>query len=70
MWVWHIPALYDGALESPFVHVARALRVLDRRRPVLVAPLLADPPAPSPHGARARRYMASTKVFVGLLGSC
>ena len=42
MWGWHIPALYDAALRTrrarPRAHVLH-----DRRRPVLVAPALADP---------------------------
>jgi cytochrome c oxidase assembly factor CtaG len=68
MWLWHVPPLYDAALEHPLVHVLEHLTF------ALIGGVywwhLLSP-------IRARRrlgglgpvtYMASTKVVVGLLG--
>ena len=68
MWVWHVPALYDGALESPLLHVAEHLSF------ALAGGLYwwhVFSPIRSRHrllGLGPAGYMASTKVFVGLLG--
>ena len=53
MWLWHVPALYDAALEHSGDPHARAPQLRRRRPPVLVAPALADPLA-----AAARRHGA------------
>ena len=68
MWTWHIPALYDAALESPVVHVLEHLMfsfvgglywwhvlspIRARMRLTGLGPL---------------GYMLSSKVFLGLLG--
>jgi putative membrane protein len=68
MWVWHVPALYDAALENTYLHVLEHLSfgfagalywwhvfspIRSRHR------LLGLGPA---------AYMASTKILVGLLG--
>ncbi len=68
MWLWHVPALYDAALEQPVVHVLEHLTfaaagglywwhllspIRSRRRLGGLGPVV---------------YMAATKVFVGLLG--
>lgn len=68
MWIWHIPALYDAALEHSVVHVVEHLAfavagglywwhllspIRSRRRLGGMGPVL---------------YMVSTKVLVGLLG--
>jgi putative membrane protein len=68
MWLWHIPALYDAALEHPAVHVLEHLAfalagglywwhllspIRSRKRLGGMGPVL---------------YMISTKVLVGLLG--
>ena len=68
MWLWHVPPLYDAALEHPLVHV------LEHATFALIGGVywwhLLSP-------IRARRrlgglgpvaYMASTKIAVGLLG--
>ena len=68
MWTWHIPALYDAALEHPALHVTE--HVLFAVAGGLYWWHLLSP-------IRARRrlggmgpvvYMVSTKVLVGLLG--
>jgi putative membrane protein len=68
MWLWHVPALYDAALEHPLVHVLEHLTftfggglywwyllspIRSRRRLGGMGPVL---------------YMVSTKALVGLLG--
>ncbi|MBA3327223.1 MAG: cytochrome c oxidase assembly protein [Solirubrobacterales bacterium] len=68
MWLWHVPALYDAALESPVVHVLEHVTfaaagglywwhllspIRSRRRLGGMGPVV---------------YMAATKVLVGLLG--
>jgi cytochrome c oxidase assembly factor CtaG len=68
MWIWHIPALYDGALENSFVHVAEHFSF------AIAGGLywwhVFSPVRPRHRllGLGAAGYMASTKVFVGLLG--
>ena len=68
MWVWHLPALYDGALENAFLHVAEHVAFS-------VAGGLywwyIFSPIRSRHrliGLGPAGYMLSTKVLVGLLG--
>jgi len=68
MWLWHIPALYDAALESTAVHVLEHLSFA-------AAGFLYWWHLLSPIRSRLRLggmgpviYMASTKVLVGFLG--
>jgi len=68
MWLWHVPALYDAALESALVHTLEHLSYG-------AAGLLYWWHLLSPIRSRLRLggmgpvlYMASTKVLVGLLG--
>jgi len=68
MWLWHVPALYDAALEHPAVHVLEHLSFA-------AAGLLYWWHLLSPIRSRLRLgglgpilYMASTKVLVGFLG--
>ncbi len=68
MWAWHIPALYDAALEHPLVHVLE-------HTCFMTAGLLYWWHLISPIRSRARLtgmapvvYMLSTKLLVGLLG--
>jgi cytochrome c oxidase assembly factor CtaG len=68
MWVWHVPALYDAALEHPAIHVLEHLAFAS-------AGLLYWWHLLSPLRTRLRFggmgpvvYMASTKLLVGLLG--
>jgi len=68
MWLWHVPSLYDAALEHPLVHVLEHLTfafagglywwfllspIRSRQRLGGMGPVL---------------YMVSTKLLVGLLG--
>jgi cytochrome c oxidase assembly factor CtaG len=68
MWMWHIPALYDAALEHPVVHGLEHVSFF-------AAGLLYWWHLLSPIRSRLRLggvgpvlYMASTKIAVGLLG--
>jgi cytochrome c oxidase assembly factor CtaG len=68
MWLWHIPALYDAALENPFVHVLEHLSFA-------ASGFLYWWHLISPIRSRLRlggmapvAYMASTKLLVGALG--
>ncbi len=68
MWIWHVPALYDGANEHAVVHVVEHFAFA-------LAGGLYWWHVFSPIRPRARMlglgpaaYMASTKVLVGLLG--
>lgn len=68
MWFWHIPAMYDVALESELMHTAEHLSFAG-------AGLLYWWHLLSPIRSRSRMsglgvvlYMASTKVLVGFLG--
>jgi cytochrome c oxidase assembly factor CtaG len=68
MWIWHIPALYDAALETPALHAFEHVCFLS-------AGLLYWWHLLSPIRSRFHRgvmgpivYMLSTKLAVGLLG--
>jgi cytochrome c oxidase assembly factor CtaG len=68
MWLWHVPALYDAALDSTWVHTLEHLTFA-------AAGLLYWWHLLSPIRARRRLggmgpvvYMLGTKVLVGLLG--
>jgi cytochrome c oxidase assembly factor CtaG len=68
MWFWHIPDLYDAALEDPFVHALEHLSYS-------AAGFLYWWHLLSPIRSRLRlggmgpiAYMASTKLLVGFLG--
>jgi putative membrane protein len=68
MWLWHVPALYDAALEHSFVHTLEHLTFA-------AAGLLYWWHLLSPIRSRLRlggmgpvAYMASTKLLVGFLG--
>jgi putative membrane protein len=68
MWVWHIPALYDLALENAFVHVIEHLAFAFAGGLYwwhIFSPIR---PRHRLMGLGPAAYMASTKVFVGLLG--
>ena len=69
MWLWHVPALYNAALEHGAIHV------LERLRLPRAAGLLYWWHLLSPIRSRMRLggmgpiiYMASTKILVGFLG--
>jgi putative membrane protein len=68
MWFWHVPAIYDAALEHAFVHVLEHLSFA-------AAGFLYWWHLLSPIRSRLRlggmgpvAYMGATKVLVGLLG--
>jgi putative membrane protein len=68
MWVWHIPALYDLALENSAVHVVEHLSFAFAGGLYwwhLFSPIR---PRHALIGLGPAGYMASTKVLVGLLG--
>lgn len=67
MWLWHVPALYDAALEHSGVHVLEHVCFMSAG--ILYWWHLLSP-VRSRHlkGLAPVAYMASTKVLVGLLG--
>jgi cytochrome c oxidase assembly factor CtaG len=67
MWLWHIPALYDLALEHPAVHVLEHTFFLSAGL-LYWWHLLSPVRGRHLTGLAPVAYMASTKVFVGLLG--
>jgi putative membrane protein len=67
MWIWHIPAMYDAALEHPAVHVLEHTFFLTAG--LLYWWHLLSPVRGRHFGGLAPvGYMVSTKVLVGLLG--
>jgi putative membrane protein len=68
MWLWHVPALYDSALESPVVHVLEHVCFLSVGLLYwwhLLSPVRSRLGA---GGMGPVVYMLSTKLAVGLLG--
>jgi putative membrane protein len=68
MWIWHIPAMYDLALEHPLVHVTEHV-VFTVAGGLYWWHLLS--PIPSRHGFKGMGpvlYMLVTKLLVGALG--
>jgi putative membrane protein len=68
MWLWHVPALYDAALESPVVHVLEHVCFLSVGLLYwwhLLSPVRSRLGA---GGMGPVVYMLSTKLAVGLLG--
>ena len=68
MWIWHIPALYDGALENPFVHVLEHFAYAAAGGLYWWHVFSPIRPRARMLGLGPAGYMASTKVLVGLLG--
>ncbi|QEC47746.1 cytochrome c oxidase assembly protein [Baekduia soli] len=66
-WAWHIPALYDAALEHSAVHVLEHVCFLSIGL-LYWWHLLSPVRGRHLTGLTPVAYMASTKVFVGLLG--
>jgi cytochrome c oxidase assembly factor CtaG len=68
MWVWHIPALYDAALEHPVVHVLE--HMLFAGAGILYWWHLLSPVRSRLRlgGMQPVIYMLTTKLLVGLLG--
>jgi putative membrane protein len=67
MWIWHIPALYDAALQSSAVHVLEHTFFLSAGL-LYWWHLLSPVRGRHLTGLSPVVYMASTKVLVGLLG--
>jgi putative membrane protein len=68
MWVWHIPALYDAALENAALHALEHLLfsfVGGLYWWHVLSPIRARMRL---NGLGPAAYMASTKIFLGLLG--
>lgn len=67
MWIWHLPALYDAALENPAVHVLEHLCFVTAG--VLYWWHILSPLRRMRHaGMGPVMYMVSTKLLVGFLG--
>lgn len=67
MWLWHVPALYDAALESSAVHVLEHVCFLSAGL-LYWWHLLSPVRGRHFQGLAPVVYMASTKVLVGILG--
>jgi putative membrane protein len=68
MWLWHVPALYDAALRSPFVHILEHVCFLSVGLLYwwhLLSPVRSRL---GTGGMGPVVYMLSTKLAVGLLG--
>ena len=68
MWVWHVPALYDAALENPGLHVLEHLTMSAAGGLYwwhVLSPIRPRVPLTGLSGAA---YMLSTKVLLGILG--
>lgn len=68
MWIWHIPALYDAALEHPLVHRFEHITFMTAGFLYWWHILNPIPSRQRLHGMGPVAYMAGTKVLVGLLG--
>jgi putative membrane protein len=69
MWLWHVPALYDGALRNDLVHVLEHVTFFSIGALYwwhLLSPIRSRFASGSGMGPVV--YMLSTKLFVGLLG--
>jgi putative membrane protein len=68
MWAWHVPGLYDAALEHPAVHALEHTFFMSAGLLYwwhLLSPIRSRAHM---HGMRPVLYMLSTKLLVGLLG--
>ncbi len=68
MWVWHVPALYDAALETPALHVFEHLTMSAAGGLYWWHVLSPIRPRVPLHGLGGVAYMLSTKVLLGILG--
>jgi cytochrome c oxidase assembly factor CtaG len=68
MWVWHIPALYDAALENPLIHRFEHITFITAGFLYWWHILNPIPSRQRLRGMGPVAYMAGTKVLVGLLG--
>jgi cytochrome c oxidase assembly factor CtaG len=68
MWGWHVPALYDAALEHPPVHALEHLSFSIAGALYWWHILAPIPPRHRLSGLGPAAYMASTKIIVGVLG--
>src|SRR3954466_6000863 len=67
MWIWHIPALYDGAVRNSGLHVVEHLTMASAGLMYWWHILGPIRPAPPLSGMGPMAYMASTKLLVGIL---
>jgi putative membrane protein len=68
MWVWHVPALYDAALENEALHVVEHLAMSAAGGLYWWHVLSPIRPRVPLQGLSGAAYMASTKVLLGVLG--
>ena len=68
MWAWHVPALYDAALESPGLHVFEHLTISAAGGLYWWHVLSPIRPRMRLSGLGPLAYMLSTKVLLGILG--
>jgi cytochrome c oxidase assembly factor CtaG len=68
MWAWHVPALYDAALESPALHVFEHLTMSAAGGLYWWHVLSPIRPRMRMTGLGPVAYMLSTKVLLGILG--
>jgi putative membrane protein len=68
MWVWHVPALYDAALESPVLHAVEHLVMSAAGGLYWWHVLSPIRPRMRLTGLGPAAYMVSTKLLLGLLG--
>lgn len=67
MWVWHVPALYDAALEHSSIHILEHVFFMSAGT-LYWWHLLSPVRGRHLSGLAPVAYMASTKVLVGILG--
>ncbi len=68
MWAWHVPALYDAALENEALHVVEHLAMSAAGGLYWWHVLSPIRPRVALHGLNGVAYMLSTKVLLGILG--
>ena len=67
MWAWHVPSLYDAALEHPAIHAFEHTCFMTAGL-LYWWHLLSPIRSRAMHGMAPVGYMLSTKLLVGLLG--
>ena len=68
MYLWHIPALYDAAVEHPLVHLIEHASFFAAGRGALVAADPAGAHAPAADRAAAAGYIGAAKAGLAALG--
>jgi len=68
MWLWHVPALYDAALEHPLLHALEHVTFAAIGLLYWLARPVADPQPAPPRRPRSRGLQFTGKIGLGLLG--